>query len=135
MPLPNLIHPCAIKVSRLNKASTYYDEDTREPIQQAEHYSAVTVQGQVSWVGSVVAEATKGGLIENAQGYVLFRKVDLDAASFMIAINDCIVQMGHVVSNVYVDKVVWLGHYPDQSGPSLVKAFFSDRSPSKQARA
>jgi hypothetical protein len=122
-------------VSRLNKAATLYDEDTREPIQQAEHYSSVTVPGQVSWVDTSKMEPTKGGIIQNAQGYVLFRKVDLDALSFMIQINDRITKMGHVDADVYVERIEWLGHYPDQIGPSLVKAFFSDRLPAKQPGA
>jgi hypothetical protein len=34
--------------------------------------------------------------------------------------------------DVYVTKLRYEGHYPDQHGPGLVKAFFNDRAPERQ---
>jgi len=79
-------------------------------------------------------EATKAGARENAVGYVLFRKVDLDAASITLQINDRFAKLGTVDADVYVDRIEHTAHYPDQGGPALVKAHFSDRRPAEQTR-
>ena len=131
MVLPNLIHPCDIVIAQIIRGETFYDEDAREPIQQADREVEVTVPGQPSWIRTEEYQVTKGGTRINASGYVLFRKVDLDAISIEIQESDQIKKMGHVETNVYVVATEWLGHYPDQDGPALIKAYFEDRSPSK----
>lgn len=132
MAIPKLIHPCNISIGRIDRSVTLYDEDAREPLQQAARLVSVTVPGQVSWADTLRMETGKGGVIYNAQGYVLFRKADLDSAGFAVQINDRISKMGHVETDVYVERLEWVGHYPDQNGPTLLKAYFSDRLPSKQ---
>lgn len=132
MAIPKLIHPCNISIGRIDRSVTLYDEDAREPLQQAARLVSVTVPGQVSWADTLRMETGKGGVIYNAQGYVLFRKADLDLAGFVVQINDRISKMGHVETDVYVERLEWVGHYPDQNGPTLLKAYFSDRLPSKQ---
>lgn len=134
MVLPRLIHPINITISRQDVVDTYFDEDAREPIQQSARYYSVIIPGQVEWVDTVNDEASKAGLVEKASGYVLFRKLDLDAASFTVKINDRISQIGHEDTDLYIDRLEWCGHYPDQDGASLLKAFFADRGPSRLDR-
>jgi hypothetical protein len=133
--LPRLIHPINITIEKIVRGSTWYDEDAREPIQQADRAVPVVVKGQPKWTRQLGLDMEKGGARETSAGYVLFRKIDLDAASVTLEDNDRIVKMGHVDCDVYVNRIEWTGHYPDQDGPSLVKAHFMDRSPSKGVNA
>lgn len=135
MVLPRLIHPCTIQLEQINKASTVMDDDTREPVQKVTRKAVVSVEGQPAWSQDLGAEADLAGIVVRSAGYVLFRKVDLDAASVTIQLEDRIIQMGHVHTDVYIHKIEWCGHYPDQAGPSLLKAYFRDMEPSRQGRA
>jgi hypothetical protein len=134
MALPRLLHPVPIVIEQISKATTFYDEDAREPIQAAARSSQETVQGQVKWEGDLALDVAAGGAQEGAQGYVLFRYTDLAAKGITLAQNDRIVKIGQQEVDVYVTKLRPVGHYPDQSGASLVKAFFMDRQPSRQRR-
>lgn len=132
--IPNLIHPCDVKIKQILKSSTIMDEDAREPVQQAKRAATKTVPGQPKWGQQYGLGAGKAGAVEGSDGYVLFRKIDLDAASVTLQPNDRFVQIGHVMTDVYIIKLEWCGHYQDQSGPTMVKAHFADRQPSKQTR-
>jgi len=133
MTLPFLLHPVPITVERLDTASTLYDEDAREAVQQASRATEVTIPGQVKWGSVDKVEMERQGVAEGADGYVLFRKVDLDAASIELAPNDRITRIGHVETDVYVLKLQPMGHYTDQVGHTLVRAWFEDRTPAKVA--
>jgi len=135
MVLPRLIHPVAVKIEQINKAETVMDDDTREPVQKVTRNTVVTVVGQPNWSQDLGMEADLAGIVVRSTGYILFRKVDLDAASVTIQLDDRFIQMGHVLTDVYVHKIEWCGHYPDQDGPSLLKAHFRDMEPSRQGRA
>lgn len=132
MVLPNLIHPVPIQLSQLDTSDTLYDDEAREPIQQATHSSVVTLPGQVKYGSSREASFHLGGLRENERGYVLFRQVDLDAQSVTLKINDRIVKIGQIDQNADIVRLEPTGHYPDQNGAALLKVYFSDRAPSKQ---
>jgi hypothetical protein len=131
MPIPNLIHPVDVKVEQISKAETFFDEDAREPVQHAARAATVTLKGQVRWRGQFNLSAGVEGAELNADGYVLFRYIDLNAASVELQPNDRFVEIGGRETNVYIDRVEHLGHYPDVNGPTLVKAYFVDRQPSK----
>jgi len=134
MTIPNLLHPVPCVIEKINREDTKMDEDAREPIQQAARDTAVTVPGQVNWGTQKGLEPQKAGPREGATGYVLFRHVDLVAAGIALEDNDRFAKLGNVETDVYVDRLEHEGHYPDQSGPTLVKAYFSDRQPAKQTR-
>jgi len=134
VPLPRLLHAVPCVIERIDRASTIYDDDAREAISQAQRKPPVTIPGQVKWASQYSLEMTKAGARENSNGYVLFRKVDLDKAGVTLQDNDRIAKMGHVECDLYVDRMEWTAHYADQGGPSLLKAFFSDRQPAKQTR-
>ncbi len=131
MPLPLLIHPVDIVIETLSTQTTVYDDDFREAIQQAERGVAVTVPGQVKWADEEGMTVTRGGIQQSANGYVLFRYVDLQGLSIELRENDRIISMGHVQTNVYIVGTTPMGHYGDQNGPALIKAHFADRAPSR----
>jgi len=126
--VPNLIHPVPVELEQLSTASTFYDEDAREPVQQVARATKVTLSGQVSWGEDEGLQMEATGRAETATGYVLFRRIDLAAVAVTIRINDRFTKLGGIVTNVYVVRLQWLGHYPDQGGPTLLKAWFQDRS-------
>lgn len=134
MTVPNLLHPVPISVEKIDRASTYYDPDAREPIMQAARKTIVVVPGQVNWGTQKGLEPQKAGPREGATGYVLFRHTDLTAAGLTLEDNDRFAKLGNVETDVYIDRLEHEGHYPDQGGPTLVKAYFSDRAPAKQTR-
>ena len=134
MPQPNLLHPVPIVVEQINRGTTYYDTDAREPIQFAARPTQVTVQGQVKWRAQKRLEQHRGGVVEGASGYVLFRRVDLAAVGVTLDIEDRFARIGDVDTDVYINRLEWVGHYPDAGGPTLVKAHFQDRGPARQTR-
>ncbi len=134
MPIPNLLHPVPIEIEQLDKGNTYYDDDAREPIQFAARKTKITVSGQVNWGAAMAADHERTGAVENASGYVLFRYVDLEAAGVVLQREDRFTSIGGVVTDVYVDRLVPRGHYPDIGGPTMVKAYFVDRQPARQQR-
>ena len=132
MVLPRLIHPILCTVERIDKATTIYDPDAREPIQAAARHTEVQMYGQPRWISELELSTAQAGAENEARGYVLFRQVDLDAEGFDLAINDRITMQGHLADEVYITRIQPMGHYPDQSGASLIKAWFTDRKPSKE---
>jgi phosphoribosylaminoimidazole (AIR) synthetase len=89
------------------------------------------VKGQPNWDIQSSSTATKGGIESEAAGYVLFRYIDLSAAGVTLKQQDRIIKMGHIDTDVYIIGLKPIGHYQDQNGASLVKAFFTDRAPSR----
>ena len=130
-PIPNLVHPVTVEIEQIQKASTFFDEDAREPLQQAARSAVIEVEGQPRWGSAEELDAGPGGVIENAAGYVLFRKVDLDAASVTLQINDRFKKIGNVDTDYYVIRIQPTATYNDQGGPAMFRAWFADRLPSK----
>lgn len=134
MTQPRLLHPVQISIEKIDRATTVYDPDAREPIFQASRKTVVVVPGQVNWGTQKGLEPSKVGPREGASGYVLFRHVDLTAAGIALEDNDRFARLGNVDCDLYVDRLEHEGHYPSAGGPTLVKAYFSDRQPAKQTR-
>lgn len=135
--LPNLIHPVPIQLRQMQRASTRVDPDYREPVQQAKLGPIVSAPGQVKWTIDERLRATLTGAEQEAEGYILFRRVDLRARGVTeLAQNDRIIAVGAGANaravDLYIVGLRFEGHYPDQGGAALVKAFFKDRQPSKQ---
>lgn len=134
MTLPRLIHPVPVVIEQIDRASTLYDSDAREAVTQAARDAGITIPGQVKWGTQFGLEPTKTGPREDASGYVLFRRIDLDAASVTLQINDNIKKLGDVDADLYISRLEWIAHYPSAGGPTMVKAHFVDRQPAKQTR-
>jgi hypothetical protein len=130
--LPNLIHPVPIEIRQIDKAKTHYDKDYREPVQRVARKTTQTLSGQVGWSYEKRVQYTRGGNRFDADGYVLFRYVDLEAKGITLAVNDRFSKVGTLDVNVYIKHLQPQGHYPQFSGPTLVKAFFQDKDPAKK---
>jgi len=136
MVLPRLLHPVPTEIERIDRDSVIVDEDYGEPFETVARHSTVTIDGQWKWEQDNSLRATDAGAEEGADGYVLFRLTDIRDAGFTsIRRGDKIIAYGsganRVETNVFVIKIKYSGHYPDQSGPSLLKAFFADRNPTE----
>lgn len=138
MVLPNLLHPIPTEIQQKNPALVSQDEGYREPVQTIGRGTTYTVQGQWKWFSDRELTMQKSGAGEASDGYVLLRNIDLAVIGKKIGRGDRIVGYGAGVNRVDLDveivKLRYEGHYPDQVGPALVKAFFSDRQPARQTR-
>ena len=132
MPIPNLNHPVDVVLHQISRGTTFMDEDAREPVQHAARESSVTVPGQTRWVSAMEARPGRSGVAEDERGYVVFRAVDLTAESVTLARGDRISKIGLEDCDVYITRIQPEGHYPDQGGATLFKAYFGDRQPSRQ---
>lgn len=133
---PRLIHPLDITFIGMDRGATIYDEDTREPIQQATRKEPVVLPGQLFYSMAMTLRATNVGVLPGERGYVLFLTRDLADYGVVLdeAGNDEIVQAGDRVLNGYTTRLEWMGTYTDQGGFTMVKAYFKDRLPSKPVR-
>jgi hypothetical protein len=135
--LPNLLHPVLIEIEQISRATTIVDKDYNEPTQQAIRGPRKTCPGQVKWGMDERLRATLTGAEAESEGYILFRRVDLRARGIAeLKQNDRFTAEGAGANrrevDLYITGLRFEGHYPDQGGPALVKAFFRDRQPSKQ---
>jgi hypothetical protein len=123
-------------VQSVNRDMTIQDAGYSEPVQLVQYDDVYTVPGQWKWLSDKELRAQDIGAVEYSTGYVLFRMSDLRALGKRIKTGDRIVAYGSGVArtelDVYVTKLRYEGHYPDQHGPGLVKAFFNDRAPERQ---
>jgi len=135
---PNLIHPLPTDVQSLNRAATLQDDGYAEPVQTVMYDETFTAPGQWKWMSDKELRMQDIGSIEYSTGYVLFRMGDLRTLGKTIGVGDRIIGYGsgaaRIQLDVYVTKLRYEGHYGDQFGPSLVKAFFNDRLPERQQR-
>lgn len=127
MVLPRLLHPVPITIQQIDRSTTIYDDDFREEVQRVERSSDVQVPGQVSWEIDKRFRSALGGAIEDSEGYVLFRFRDLTAASVTLKREDRLTSLGNYACDVYVTALQPIGHYPDQGGPAMIRAFFKSQ--------
>ncbi len=130
---PNLIHSVTVEIQQIDRSETFMDPDAREPIQHASRDAIKKVQGQPRWNSQQLRGHERAGSTETSLGYVLFRLEDLDAQSIILQVNDRFKKIGRINTDVFIVRLEFQGHYPPD-GPTLVKAHFEDRQPSKQRR-
>lgn len=127
MSVPNLLHPVRITLRRRDVDNTLFDEDMREPIGQTSYYEEETIWGQVSWENKDNVFVDEKGTRLTAIGYILFRYVDLESAGIILKFQDRITKIGRHEEELYIIKTKPMGHYTDQDGASLIRAYFVDR--------
>lgn len=127
MVLPRLIHPVPITIEQIDRSTTVYDDDFREEVQRVERGAPVTVSGQVSWEIDKRFRSSLGGAIEDSEGYVLFRFVDLTTAGVTLKREDRFTSLGNYACDVFVTALQPIGHYQDQGGPAMIRAFFKSQ--------
>jgi hypothetical protein len=131
MPNPNLIHPVAIKIIQWNSSDTMYDDEAREPIKQVITYPEITVSGQVSWTVKDQVTLELNGIKLSSRGYILFRHSDLLAQDITLKSEDKITKIGWRTVCLFIISLTDAAHYSDRNGATLLKAYFSDREPSR----
>lgn len=138
MPRPNLIHPVEVTIERLARNEMVMDNDAREAVLGPRSTSAnsYTVPAQIKWDDRSAPTPEGAGARERDSGYILCRIFDLDnilGAGQRFKRGDRIVKMGHVEGlDLYIVKDPPIGHWPDQSGETLIKYHFEDRKPVRQ---
>ena len=134
---PRLLHPVPVEIETLDRQQTIVDDDYREEVQTVASAPRVTVPGQVKWGFHDRATISALGPDANADGYVVFRREDLRSAGIGdLKQGDRFRGFGSAENridvNVFVEKVQPFAHYGGLGGATLVRAFFRDRSPSRQ---
>jgi hypothetical protein len=138
MPMPRLIHPIPVEIRKADRKFTAaYDDNFREPVGQVRRkQKPIKLRAQLKIKDTDAATATAGGVQEQSNGYLLFLTADLKRAGVTIEIGDRVVKLGEGDNarevDYYITKFYWRGHYPAAGGPTLLKAFFMDRQPSRQ---
>ena len=132
MPAPNLIRPLTVTIERGVKADTAYDRDAREPMRSLVR-ATVALPAQVVFDDRASPDIGGQGASEQFDGHLTFRLRDLAAKGYTPARGDHVVQLGNRATSLYVQATQDAGHWGDQSGHTLVKAWFSDRRPSASA--
>ncbi len=141
--LPRLLHITKIYIRQKNTSNTLYDNNAREPIGRMARDTYVELDGQVRWNSQKVF-VQSSGIVENTDGYVLFRTYDLNKAGVTLNQGDEIYRMGTGRARLdfdtkqgnhpqlYICGFDFRGHYADQGGHSLVKAWFKEKSPARR---
>lgn len=132
---PQLIHPLRITIQPIDKATTTYDADAREPVREAKKKTPITLWAQNRVRRLAEPELQAIGVVEDVRGWLTARKRDVDALSYVPKRGDLISQIGHRPTQVYV---VWwedMAHYTDQNGAALIRLYYSERRPSAKAPA
>ena len=134
MPRPRLIRPTTITIQPVDRTTTEWDQDAREPLRTVARKTTITIPGQprfgtlrLGGRGEDVWTAT--GLDESANGFITVRKVDCDAIGYTPSTGDRITKVGARTTELYVIKVHDLGHWSDTDGYSLMRLYFRDRRP------
>ena len=147
------MHPISVTIQRQNVAATTFDTRAREPVRQLWKTgegpgtgAAVDLVAQVNWNQGRVAKpkVNPEGVVEESEGYLLFRIVDLVAAGvaiergdgtldFGLLRGDRIVRIGRRRTNLYVLFFRDVAGYQDQGGCTLLEVDFSSRAPSSSA--
>ncbi len=136
MPNPRLLHPILVTIQQIDHTETLLNDPfLRQSVGPIGRSSNVQLYAQIEDMYSNRAVMTDAGLEQHFDGYALFRTVDLQDASITLKVGDRISVIGEGVNarakNVYIIKLEYLGHYPNATGATLLKAYYQDRSPSR----
>lgn len=132
-PLPRLIHPIPVTIEPLSRSTTEYDDDLREPVGETSYGAPITgLEAQNKDIDDDVPKPRGEGVVEVTKGYLLFRQIDIDGVYTPLR-GDRVTRIGNRTGlDLYVTKMQYRAHYPDQGGHSLVKIWYADRGPTRQ---
>lgn len=128
MAVPRLLNPVEVTIEPIDKASTEYQRDAREPVRQVARAAALTIEAQVVWTKLDSAVPTRGGVQEKASGYLVLRVEDLTAAGYTPARGDKVTSIPGVTGRwffVSFEPAATRG-----GAHTLLIANFEDRQPS-----
>lgn len=127
-----LIEPSEIVIEQLDKESTIYDELSREPIKQVRRKTRVTLEAQVSWTRNQRVgfhEGGQGGAQNEATGYLVFMRRDVEDAGVTLQRGDRIVSIAgiNLTPLTFLTGEQRAGHLANN--PNLAIWDMSDRRP------
>lgn len=132
MPSPNLINAVSVQIKPLDKPNTVFDQRTRQPVKHVARSATVTLTAQVQWTSLNKGRASHAGIIMDADGYLIFRKIDLEAAAYSPGHGDKLISVGSQTGlELYITSLEPCGHYGGDY--TLLLARFADRRPGKGA--
>jgi hypothetical protein len=131
---PNLIHAIPVKLRIAQKSTTKFDPDTGDPIGKVRRSVDKTVNGQPCWKNESYTVTIDGKKIE-ADGYIMFRRIDLATAGFTIDTEDQVITIGSGAAaksvNYYIVAIQLRAHYPEFGGHCFLKAHWSEKKPTR----
>ena len=131
MPTPTLIQPASVVIEPLDRTNTKYDGRTRAPIKVLKRSTSVSFDAQVQYGPTERSSAQGGGLVKQTSGYLIARKVDLDALSYVPSMGDRIATIGGFWSSGWLHgKLLLVLGLSAMHGicASWVRAFAEDRN-------
>ena len=129
MPVPNLIGAVRVTVKPIDRSTTPYDVDAREPVRSARYKTSLTIDAQIVLRQNSRSKTAFEGLAATITGYVLVRRKDLTKKNWTPKTGDCLTAFGSKTTNLFVDQAIGTGHWGDQNGETLARVFFADRAP------
>jgi hypothetical protein len=116
-----------VVIDQIDPDATVWDEQAREPVRQTKT-KRITVNAQVKWFQMDDPKAMEAGVHLGARGYLLFSTYELREAGISINRQDRVIKIGYMdVEDTYIRGFAPMGHYPDQNGAGLLKAYFGDK--------
>lgn len=139
--LPILLHKTLCTIEPIDAATTRYDEEAREEIDNMKRKATITIfaqceyrRGLQSRTGADLQSVVTGGTNLEEFGYILVRVRDCEAKGWTPTIGDRVSKMGRRLTDVYIFAMQPIGHYADQNGSSLLRCYVQDRAPSSIAK-
>jgi len=125
---PILIHPVDITVRPIDTAATSWDRSAREPIPQVKRTALVAIKAQRDWRRREHRKATPAGPVDEADGFFVFLRRDLDTVGWVPEPGDRIETVeGEAVELYLLSEGQRRGTY-SRTGHTL-KAPFGSRRP------
>lgn len=139
MVVPRLIHKVRTTIEPIDRASTPWDEDAREAIQNVSRLAPIEVVTQPEYrknpqgiPGMEMPRITPGGVIQEQVAYLLLRRVDALKKSYDPLPGDRIAKIGHMDVDLYVKWLQPIAHYA--GGWTLIRLYVIDREPMSHTR-
>lgn len=140
MPTPRLLHRVAVKLRKKDaKFTPIVDHNLREPVGQVRRKQRpLELSAQHAIKREDLAVPAPGGRQLHSDGSLLFLTSELRRARVTLEDGDLIIELGSGDNartvDFYILRLQYLGHYPEHGGPTMVKAFYEDRQPSRRKR-
>lgn len=138
--IPELQNPIFIEIRQVDETDTVFRNRRREPSLRVAYQASFRVPAQIFFGdkamvheagGSNVMTRELGGVIEDADGYIIVRKADLQELGKTLKIDDRLISYGKPGSETTCEFFLIgtkdAAHYSDVGGCTLEKWYFQDR--------
>ena len=108
---PRPIHPVPVTVEPIDRDTTDYDEDFREPITAVNRLAPVTFDAQVSYKRTEDQKNTYDGDIPQSDGHLVVEEAVLENAGYTPALDDMIIAINGRTVEYKLVQIKNQGHY------------------------